>query len=209
MTSERAAAPGNPRWHIVFALLASALLIFNMQSGMVAVALGPMTEDLQAPIRWSGWVLTMFPLGMVISLPVSGRLAERFGALTVFAAGLFVGVDVAPVARPVRRDESQRREATPRARDRGRPVEEAPRRGRVGQVDAQGARGGKLLTPNLQGRRSASFHAASRPATDHRRRGTAAHVLARVFDPAAAVGMASCREVGPQGWLAGFVGPDR
>ena len=33
-------APGDPRRHIVFVILAGAMLIFNMQLGMVAVALG-------------------------------------------------------------------------------------------------------------------------------------------------------------------------
>ena len=48
------------------------MLIFNMQFGMVAVALGPMTDGLHAPLRWSGWVLTIFLLGMVISQPIAG-----------------------------------------------------------------------------------------------------------------------------------------
>lgn len=83
-------APGDPRRHVVFVILASAMLIFNMQFGMIAVALGPITEGLHAPLRWSGWVLTMFLLGMVIAQPIGGGLAERFGARAVFVGGLFV-----------------------------------------------------------------------------------------------------------------------
>ena len=83
-------APVDPRRHIVFGILATAMLIFNMQFGMIAVALGPITEGLHAPLRWSGWVLTMFLLGMVISQPIAGRLAERLGARAVFAGGLLV-----------------------------------------------------------------------------------------------------------------------
>ncbi|MEI7925856.1 MAG: MFS transporter, partial [Chloroflexota bacterium] len=66
------------------------MLIFNMQFGMVAVALGPMTDGLHAPLRWSGWVLTIFLLGMVIAQPIAGGLAERIGARTVFVGGLAV-----------------------------------------------------------------------------------------------------------------------
>lgn len=84
------AEPGDPRRHLVFVILASTMLIFNMQFGMVAVALGPMTDSLQAPIRWSGWVLTMFLLGMVIAQPIAGGLAERLGGRSVFVGGLAV-----------------------------------------------------------------------------------------------------------------------
>ncbi|MGE3856386.1 MAG: MFS transporter, partial [Dehalococcoidia bacterium] len=82
--------PADPRRHLVFVILASTMLIFNMQFGMIAVALGPMTDSLNAPIRWSGWVLTMFMLGMVIAQPIAGRLAERLGARSVFVGGLAV-----------------------------------------------------------------------------------------------------------------------
>ncbi len=34
-----------PRRHLVFVLLASSMLIFNSQYGMVSVALGPLTRD--------------------------------------------------------------------------------------------------------------------------------------------------------------------
>ncbi len=76
-----------PERHVVFALMATAMLIYNMQYSMVAVGLDALTTDLHAPLRWSGWVLTVFLLGMVVSLPVAGRFAERFGARAVFAGG--------------------------------------------------------------------------------------------------------------------------
>lgn len=86
--SDLETAPGaSARRHLVFALLATSMLIFNSQFGMVAVALGPLTVDLDAPLRWSGWVITVFMVGLVISMPVAGRLVERFGARTMFVAG--------------------------------------------------------------------------------------------------------------------------
>lgn len=76
--------------HLIFALLSLSLLTFIMQFGMVSVALGRLTVDLAAPLRWSGWVLTIFMVGQVIAMPIAGRLAERFGARLVFAGGLAV-----------------------------------------------------------------------------------------------------------------------
>ena len=84
--ADATAAP-NPRRHLIFALLASSMLVFNSQFGMVSVALGPLTVDLDAPLRWSGWVVTVFMLALVVSMPVAGRLAERFGARTMFVTG--------------------------------------------------------------------------------------------------------------------------
>ena len=66
------------------------MLIFNSQFGMVSVALGPLTADLDAPLRWSGWVVTVFMLALVVSMPVAGRLAERFGARTMFVVGFAI-----------------------------------------------------------------------------------------------------------------------
>lgn len=74
--------------HLIFALLSLSLLTFTMQFGVVSVALGELTDDLAAPLRWSGWVLTIFMVGQVIALPVAGRLSERFGARLVFCGGL-------------------------------------------------------------------------------------------------------------------------
>ena len=76
-----------PERHVVFVLMSTAMLIYNMQYSMIAVGLDAVTSDIHAPLRWTGWVLTMFLLGMVVSLPISGRFAERFGARAVFAGG--------------------------------------------------------------------------------------------------------------------------
>ena len=74
--------------HVIFILLAAAQLVFVVQFGMVSVALQDLTSDLHAPLRWAGWVLTMFQLGQIIAMPVTGRLAERFGARRVLVIGL-------------------------------------------------------------------------------------------------------------------------
>ena len=74
--------------HLIFALLSVSLLTVVMQFTMVSVSLRQLTSDLNAPLRWSGWVLTIFSLGQVIAQPVAGRLTERFGARFMFAGGL-------------------------------------------------------------------------------------------------------------------------
>ncbi|MCA9849758.1 MAG: MFS transporter [Dehalococcoidia bacterium] len=85
---ELGSPPGRGSPYLTFVLLSASLLVYVMQFGMVSVALQDLIRDLSAPLRWSGWVLTIFMIGQVIALSVSGRLAERFGPRNVFAAGL-------------------------------------------------------------------------------------------------------------------------
>ncbi len=76
-----------PHRYAIFAITALAMLSFAMQFSMVSVALPELTRDLGAPIRWTGWVLTAFMVAQVVSMPVAGRLSERFGVRNVFIFG--------------------------------------------------------------------------------------------------------------------------
>ncbi|MGE0228121.1 MAG: MFS transporter, partial [Dehalococcoidia bacterium] len=89
MTSPMAPAATQPRADrfLIFGVLAVSLLTFVMQFAMVSVSLADVIDDLDAPLRWGGWVLTIFMVGQVIAMPTAGRLSERFGARTVFAGG--------------------------------------------------------------------------------------------------------------------------
>lgn len=104
MSMQGAAVPLQPRAdrYLIFAVLAVSLLTFVMQFAMVSVSLADLIKDLDAPLRWGGWVLTIFMIGQVIAMPTAGRLAERFGARTVFAGGfgLFAGASLVAALSP-------------------------------------------------------------------------------------------------------------
>lgn len=74
--------------YAVFGIVSFALLTHAMQFSMVSVALPTINRDLDAPLRWSSWILTGFMIGQVVSMPIAGRLAERFGTRTILAAGI-------------------------------------------------------------------------------------------------------------------------
>jgi EmrB/QacA subfamily drug resistance transporter len=88
LAAESAIPAARRNRHLIFALLSTSLLTVIMQFTMVSVSLKQLTTDLNAPLRWSGWVLTTFTLGQVIAQPVAGRLTQRLGARFVFAGGL-------------------------------------------------------------------------------------------------------------------------
>jgi len=82
---EAARAPLAPaRRALVFAVIACALMMMSIDATIVATALHALASDLDAPINWTGWTITAYWFGYVVMLPVSGRLAERFGNRRVF-----------------------------------------------------------------------------------------------------------------------------
>ncbi|MCL2393502.1 MAG: MFS transporter [Acidimicrobiaceae bacterium] len=73
---------------VLFAVVAVALFMSSIDSTIVATALGTIHRSLHASINWAGWSITIYSLGMVVSLPVSGRISDQFGRRKVFFCGV-------------------------------------------------------------------------------------------------------------------------
>lgn len=84
------ATAGHPL--LMFATVALALLMSSLDQTIVATALHTLQGDLDAPITWAGWTITAYSLGLVLMLPLAGRLSEQYGRRRVFlvSVGLFV-----------------------------------------------------------------------------------------------------------------------
>jgi EmrB/QacA subfamily drug resistance transporter len=78
------------RSYLLFALVSLCLLVAALQFSMVSVALGDLMDDLNAPLRWAGWVVTIYTLAQAVSMPIVGRLSDDLGRRTVFVGGLVV-----------------------------------------------------------------------------------------------------------------------
>ena len=76
------------RRFLLFSLISGALLVSSLQGSMVSVALPDMIEDLDAPLRWVGWVVTIYSLAQAISMPIVGKLSDELGRRTVFVGGV-------------------------------------------------------------------------------------------------------------------------
>ncbi|HXE18555.1 MFS transporter [Castellaniella sp. UC4442_H9] len=68
----------------VFAIIAMALLMMSIDSTIVATALHSIQQGLNTSINLTSWTITAYSFGFVLMLPVSGKLAERFGRRKVF-----------------------------------------------------------------------------------------------------------------------------
>ena len=74
--------------HLLFGVVSLALLTSSMQFSMVSVAIPDRIGDLNAPLGWVGWVVTMYTLMQAVSMPIAGKLSDELGRRLVFVGGL-------------------------------------------------------------------------------------------------------------------------
>lgn len=77
-----------PSRFVLFGLVSLALLVTSMQFSMVSVAFPDINEDLDAELRWVGWVIIIYSLAQGVSMPIAGKLSDELGRRTVFMGGL-------------------------------------------------------------------------------------------------------------------------
>lgn len=84
------AGRGLPARRVVFAIVALALFMSTVDATIVATALPSIHRSLHTPLSWTAWTITIYGLGMVIALPVAGRLSDQFGRRRVFLVGIVI-----------------------------------------------------------------------------------------------------------------------
>ncbi|MDO9709170.1 MDR family MFS transporter [Paracraurococcus lichenis] len=83
--SERKADP-----RLIAAIVASALFMQNLDSSAVTTALPAMARDLAVEPARLGAAITSYLVALTVFIPVSGWVADRFGAKRVFMAAIVV-----------------------------------------------------------------------------------------------------------------------
>ena len=81
---------GGPSRRLVFGIVAVALLMGSIDLTIVAPALPAIHRGLHAEINWAGWTITIYGLGMVVALPIAGRLSDQFGRRRIFLCGIAI-----------------------------------------------------------------------------------------------------------------------
>ncbi|MGA7833710.1 MAG: MFS transporter [Acidimicrobiales bacterium] len=69
---------------MVFATCALAILMGTIDSTIVATALPKIGDELHSRLNWTGWVVTMYSLGMIVAMPIAGKISDQFGRKKVF-----------------------------------------------------------------------------------------------------------------------------
>ena len=75
--------PGSPR-RLIFGIVAVGLFMSSVDSTIVATALPAIHTSLHATINWAGWTITVYSLGMVIVLPIAGKISDELGRRRIF-----------------------------------------------------------------------------------------------------------------------------
>lgn len=83
--------------HLIFVIVAIALFMSSVDTTIVATALPAIHYNLHATINWAGWTITIYSLGLVVTLPIAGQVSDQYGRRRVFFWGvlLFTGASLA------------------------------------------------------------------------------------------------------------------
>lgn len=76
--------------YAIFVLASLAVLTPSLQFAMISIALPDLITDLDAPLRWVGWVITIYTVTTAIAMPISGKLSDELGRRTVFAGAFTI-----------------------------------------------------------------------------------------------------------------------
>lgn len=78
------------RW-IIFTIVSVALFMSSVDGTIVATGLPTIRHALHTRLNWAAWVITGYQVGLVVAMPVAGRIADQLGHKRVFvwAATLF------------------------------------------------------------------------------------------------------------------------
>jgi EmrB/QacA subfamily drug resistance transporter len=76
---------------LIFGIVSIALFMSSLDGTIVATGLPTLRHDLHAGLNWTAWTITAYQLGIVVAMPMAGRVADNLGRKRVFvgAAMLF------------------------------------------------------------------------------------------------------------------------
>ncbi len=69
---------------MVFGIVSLALFMSAVDATIVATGLPTIGHALHARLNWTSWTMTAYQLGLVVAMPVAGRIADALGRTRVF-----------------------------------------------------------------------------------------------------------------------------
>jgi EmrB/QacA subfamily drug resistance transporter len=71
---------------VIFGIVSIALFMSSLDSTIVSTGLPTLRHALHAKINWASWTMTGYQLGLVVAMPVAGRVSDQLGRKRVFVA---------------------------------------------------------------------------------------------------------------------------
>jgi len=78
------------RRYFVFATASLGLLMYAIDSTVVAVAFPHLVRDLGTNLLWAGWTISIYYIGVTTAMPLAGNLSDSFGRKKVFVVSLII-----------------------------------------------------------------------------------------------------------------------
>jgi len=78
------------RRYFIFASVGLGLLMYSIDSTVVAVAFPHLIKDLDTNILWAAWTISIYLIGVTSVMPLMGKLSDSFGRKKVFLISLIV-----------------------------------------------------------------------------------------------------------------------
>ena len=78
------------RRYLIFLTSSLSILMYAIDSTVVAVAFPNFTRELHTNVLWSAWTISIFFIAVTIALPLAGNLADSFGRKRVFVVSLIL-----------------------------------------------------------------------------------------------------------------------
>lgn len=76
------------RRYLIFASVSIGLLMYSIDGTVVAVAFPSFTRELGAGVLWAAWTISVFFIGVTMTMPIAGSLSDSFGRKKVFLVSL-------------------------------------------------------------------------------------------------------------------------
>ena len=82
--------PRKMRRYVIFASAGLSLLMWSIDSEVVAVAFPHLIKDLHTNVLWAAWTISIYLIALTSSMPLMGKLSDTFGRKRVFLISLIL-----------------------------------------------------------------------------------------------------------------------
>jgi EmrB/QacA subfamily drug resistance transporter len=78
------------RRYLIFFSVSLSLLMYSIDGTAVAVAFPKFIKELETNVLWAAWTMSIFYIGVVMAMPLAGRLSDSFGRKRIFLISLML-----------------------------------------------------------------------------------------------------------------------
>ena len=78
------------RRYLIFVSAGLSLLMYSIDSTVVAVAFPHLISDLHTNVLWAAWTISIYLIAVTSAMPLMGNLSDSFGRKKVFLISLII-----------------------------------------------------------------------------------------------------------------------